>query len=186
LQAVRPSRSARLARWDRLPPFPRSHDGTGERRNDSARFFVGGSSHRDLKPSNLFLVQRDILQVKILDFGIARRFALSRPVTRTGMIIGTPEYMAPEQARGQRDIGPSADIFALGCVLFECLLGEPPFVADHIAAVLAKILFEDPPSMRSLKDRVPERVALLLSRMLAKVKPLRSCARCGCALLRSG
>ncbi len=89
-------------------------------------------------------------------------------MTQTGAVIGTPEYMSPEQARGQRDLGPSADIFALGCVLFECLIGEPPFVAEHLAAVLAKILFEEPPSLQERSSRIPSALAELVSRMLAK------------------
>jgi hypothetical protein len=127
-----------------------------------------GIVHRDLKPSNIFLERAEIEQVKILDFGIARRTSGSRQMTRTGFVIGTPEYMAPEQARGLRDMGPSADIFSLGCVLFECLTGQPPFSAEHIAAVLAKILFDDPPCLRSLRAEIPESVDALLTQMLAK------------------
>jgi len=83
-----------------------------------------GIIHRDLKPSNLFLVGRDVNRVKILDFGIARRIAGSQTMTRTGMVVGTPEYMAPEQARGNRDLTPATDLFSLGCVLYECLAGQ--------------------------------------------------------------
>lgn len=78
-----------------------------------------GIIHRDLKPTNLFLVGGDPARVKILDFGIARRVATSHAMTRTGMVIGTPEYMAPEQARGIRELLPAADMFSLGCVLYE-------------------------------------------------------------------
>ena len=84
------------------------------------------------------------------------------------MVIGTPEYMAPEQARGQRDLRPSADIFALGCVLFECLTGRPPFSADHMVAVLAKILFEEPPPLRSVRAELPAALEALVSRLLSK------------------
>src|SRR5262249_29851813 len=103
-----------------------------------------GVLHRDLKPTNLFLPGGSVDRVQILDFGIARRLATSRAVTRTGMIVGTPEYMAPEQARGVRDLTPAVDFFSFGCVLYECLTGEPPFVAEHVAAVLVRILFEEP------------------------------------------
>ncbi len=88
--------------------------------------------HRDIKPTNLFLPSGSIEQVKLLDFGIARRIAASIAVTRTGLIVGTPEYMAPEQVRGVRELTPAIDVFSLGCVLYECLTGEPPFVAEHI------------------------------------------------------
>jgi hypothetical protein len=127
--------------------------------------------HRDLKPSNLFLRDRDIEKVTLIDFGIARqeiRFN-DQPLTQTGLVVGTPEYMAPEQARGQPDIGPSADIFSLGCILFTCLVGTPPFAGECIAATLAKILFDEPPNLRSLRPELPDSLAALLSRMLAKV-----------------
>jgi serine/threonine protein kinase len=78
-----------------------------------------GIVHRDLKPSNLFLRGGEVERVAILDFGIARRRALSHAITATGGVIGTPAYMAPEQARGERDLTPAVDVFSLGCVLFE-------------------------------------------------------------------
>jgi hypothetical protein len=84
------------------------------------------------------------------------------------MVVGTPEYMAPEQARGQQDIGPAADVFSLGCVLFECLTGRAPFAGEHIAAVLAKILFDDAPRLRALRPELPEALEELLLRMLHK------------------
>src|SRR5262249_45112114 len=74
-----------------------------------------GVLHRDLKPTNLFLPDRDISRVRILDFGIARKLSTSQAVTRTGTIMGTPEYMAPEQARGSRELTPAVDVFSLGC-----------------------------------------------------------------------
>ena len=127
-----------------------------------------GIIHRDLKPCNLFLPGGQLTQVKLLDFGIARRASRSLAVTGTGLVVGTPEYMAPEQARSDRDLLPAADIFALGCVLYECLTGNPPFVASHVAAVLVRILFEDPPPVRDRCPSVPESLAALLDRMLAK------------------
>ena len=134
----------------------------------SADTFSLFSVEEDSQPSNIFLVEGSVERIKILDFGIARRVVLSKQMTRTGSVLGTPEYMAPEQARGYRDIGPSADIFSLGCVLFECLTGQPPFLSDHIAAVLAKILFEDPPLLRSLRPELPASLEALITRMLAK------------------
>ena len=80
----------------------------------------------DLKPSNLFLPGGDVGRLKLLDFGIARRMATSQVMTRTGRVIGTPEYMAPEQARGERELTAAADIFSLGCVLFELLPRRRP------------------------------------------------------------
>jgi serine/threonine protein kinase len=104
-----------------------------------------GIVHRDLKPSNLFLRDGEVDRVTILDFGIARRREASHAITGTGGIIGAPAYMAPEQARGERDLTPAVDIFSLGCVLFECLTGERPFVAERVVAVLAMIIFSEPP-----------------------------------------
>src|SRR5262249_8837794 len=80
-----------------------------------------GVVHRDIKPSNLFLPDGNIDRVKILDFGVARLAAGTKLLTRAGATIGTPAYMAPEQARGENAVGATTDLFALGCVLFECL-----------------------------------------------------------------
>src|SRR6185369_8476421 len=101
-----------------------------------------GIVHRDLKPSNLFLRQARLDQVVLLDLGLARARGGESGLTRTGSILGTPSYMAPEQAQGERDITGAADVFSLGCVLFECLTGAPPFVATHVLGVLAKVLFQ--------------------------------------------
>ena len=124
--------------------------------------------HRDIKPTNLFLVDRDLAKAKVLDFGIARFLDASRAMTRTGMVIGTPEYMSPEQARGARELTPAADVFSLGCVLYECLTGEPPFVADHVAAVLVRILFEEPVPIEQRRPGIPEGIRMLIERMLLK------------------
>lgn len=106
--------------------------------------------------------------MKLLDFGIARRVGLIEAVTRTGVVLGTPEYMAPEQARGERELGPEADLFSLGCVLYECLTGEAPFVADHLAAVLVRILFEDPVPLSQRRPGLPAALYQLLERLLEK------------------
>lgn len=127
-----------------------------------------GIIHRDLKPTNLFLVGGNVSCVKILDFGIARRIAASQAMTKTGMVVGTPEYMAPEQARGARELTPAADLFSLGCVLYECLSGQAPFVADHLAAVLVRILFEEPIPIEECCPGVPAALSAILGRLLAK------------------
>ncbi len=139
--------------------------------------------HRDLKPSNLFLRGGEVKRVTLLDFGIARDFHGTKNMTRTGSLVGTPEYMAPEQARGERNVGPSADIFSLGCVVYECLTGQQPFLADHIAAQLAKILFEEPEPIRQHVPHIPGALESLLSRMLAKSTPFHASAQSSCALL---
>lgn len=124
--------------------------------------------HRDLKPSNVFLRERSVEGATLIDFGLARRTFGAKDLTQTGVVVGTPEYMAPEQARGDRQIGPAADIFSLGCVLFECLTGDPPFVHEHVAALLAKILFEEPPLLSKARPDLPASLSHLVAHMLAK------------------
>ncbi len=89
-------------------------------------------------------------------------------MTRTGVVIGTPEYMAPEQVRGSRNLTPAADFFSLGCLLYECLAGEPPFVAENLPAVLVRVLFEEPVPITQRHPSVPETVSTLVHRLLAK------------------
>ncbi|HVK67007.1 MAG TPA: protein kinase [Polyangium sp.] len=131
-----------------------------------------GVIHRDLKPGNVFLPEGRLSPVKVLDFGIAHASHATR-MTRTGMLIGTPGYMAPEQARGEASIDARADVFSLGCVLFECLTGEPAFGGQHVAAILTKVLFEETPSVRRARPEVPEALDALLRRMLAKQREER-------------
>lgn len=124
--------------------------------------------HRDIKPSNLFLRGGQVDRVALLDFGIVRELHAWRSLTATGAVIGTPEYMAPEQARGDEQIGPSADIYALGAVVYHALTGRPPFTGRHVAACLAKLLFEAAIPPRSLCPEIPAPLDALLMRMLDK------------------
>jgi hypothetical protein len=126
-----------------------------------------GIVHRDLKPSNLFLIGGRPDRVKVVDFGIAWTVKAST-LTRTGYLVGTPNYMAPEQARGARDITPAADVFALGCVMYECLSGRAPFAADHVSAVLTRILFDDPEPLVQKLPALDRRLSELVEWMLAK------------------
>ncbi len=127
-----------------------------------------GITHRDLKPSNIILRGGRIDNPAIVDFGVARWLGRTLHMTRTGMLIGTPGYMAPEQARGQTDVGPSADVFALGCLFYQTLTGKPPFAGDHITAVLTKVLFEEVAPVRFHRRDTPEAIDTLISRMLLK------------------
>ena len=128
-----------------------------------------GLVHRDLKPSNLFLVAGEVERVKLVDFpGIARLGHETQRITRTGVMLGTPGYMAPEQIEGQPAHDPRADVFSLGCVLFECLTGRPAFEGVNAMAVLAKILLQEAPRVRALCPNVDEPLDALVARMLAK------------------
>jgi tetratricopeptide (TPR) repeat protein/predicted Ser/Thr protein kinase len=126
-----------------------------------------GIVHRDIKPSNLYLRGRRLDDVVLLDFGVAR-LQTQQQLTTPGALLGTPQYMSPEQARAASNSGPPADIFSLGCVLFECLSGRPAFEGAHIAGVLAKILLDDLPPLRTVCPSAPVWLEELLARMVAK------------------
>ncbi|XXX73112.1 protein kinase [Sorangium sp. So ce134] len=127
-----------------------------------------GIVHRDLKPSNLMLVDGAVERVTLLDFGIARHLRLAQTLTSPGAVLGTPGYMAPEQARGDSQIDARADVFALGCVLFQCIAGRPPFLGDSALALLVKVVLEEPPRLGELRGDVPEQLERFVARMLAK------------------
>ncbi|HUS31168.1 MAG TPA: serine/threonine-protein kinase [Kofleriaceae bacterium] len=130
-----------------------------------------GIVHRDLKPDNVFLIKRagSADYVKVLDFGMARL----RPelggvgATQSGALIGTPAYMAPEQARGEK-VGPAADIYALGVVLFHMLTGQLPFAAESLTMMLIQIVQEMPPRIDKLAKDVPPALVALVARCLDK------------------
>lgn len=126
-----------------------------------------GVVHRDLKPSNVYLVKGRIDQAMVIDVGLARQTATTR-VTQSGVMMGTPGYMAPEQARGAEGVDARADVFSLGVLIFECLTGQVPFAASHLPAILAKILFEEPPHLRDRRADVPEALDTLVTQMLSK------------------
>ena len=124
-----------------------------------------GIVHRDLKPENILIVSRDTVppgdrtswsgveHVKIVDFGMSK---LDRPtgttkplkLTRKDVILGTPLYMSPEQARSSADVDARSDLFSVGSILFECLTGRPPFTGETYEAVLLRICTEDAPDVR--------------------------------------
>ena len=127
--------------------------------------------HRDVKPSNVFLVSGldDGPNVRLIDFGIARHTALrGATVTKTDAAIGTPHYMAPEQVRGARSVGPAADVFSLGCLLYECLVGRSPFASDTLLAALAAVLLEEPEPPRKLAPAISPELERVVLRMLSK------------------
>ncbi len=138
-----------------------------------------GVVHRDLKPENIFILQRGTRDdfVKILDFGIAKMTELDesgKRLTRTGMVFGTPEYMAPEQARGEKT-DRRVDVYAMGCILYEMMCGDVPFRANSFMGVLTKHIF-DPvvaPSSRYPELGVPSAVERVIMKALDKDKDRR-------------
>jgi serine/threonine protein kinase/tetratricopeptide (TPR) repeat protein len=125
-----------------------------------------GIVHRDVKPSNVFLSDWRLDRLKLLDYGIARSAGMET-LTGTGFILGTPAYMAPEQASGQRDIDARADVYALGALLFRCIAGRPPFEGDTLNELIAAALHRPAPPLGEFADVGPELEALV-AQMLDK------------------
>ena len=124
-----------------------------------------GVIHRDIKPQNMVVEPSGVL--KVMDFGIARLAKRQGGVTQQGMVVGTPEYMAPEQLMGQ-DIDVRADIYAAGCVIYECLTGSPPLTAENQFSLIAKLLEEMPVPPISVNSEVPQALSDLVMRTLSK------------------
>ncbi len=127
-----------------------------------------GVVHRDVKPENIFLRGGDAGRACLLDFGIARTNAASAQLTQAGTILGTPAYMAPEQASFGVPIEPPTDLFALGCVLYEALTGAAPFDGECALAVLGKVLFADAPHLDTTGDAMLGPLDDLVQRLLNK------------------
>ncbi|WP_437624352.1 protein kinase domain-containing protein [Sorangium sp. So ce1151] len=149
-----------------------------------------GIVHRDVTPGNIFLPGGAVESAKIVDFGIARSGAGlagvgagglparprgagvlrrgERAGARSGVTLGTPGYMAPEQARGDARVDARADVFSLGCVIWHCLTGRPPFAGDQVMAILAKAALVGPPRLSELRPDVPAALDDLVAWMLEK------------------
>ncbi len=138
-----------------------------------------GIVHRDLKPDNVMLVadpeMPDGERVKIFDFGIAKlRLNSLAPApasklrTQTGVVMGTPTHMAPEQCRGAADVDGKADVYSLGVILYQMLVGHPPFVAESASELMSMHMRDKPPPVQKLDPSIPEELAELVHRMLAK------------------
>lgn len=125
-----------------------------------------GFIHRDIKAGNIFVAADG--QATILDFGILRARDATKGLTRTGMVMGTPHYMAPEQALGHRDVDHRVDLYALGVVLFECLTGTLPFEADSELKLIHLQAHAPPPDILDRAPWVPAPVASMMKRALAK------------------
>src|SRR5205814_1746938 len=115
-----------------------------------------GVIHRDIKPENILLHDGSAL---VADFGIALAVSTAGTrMTETGMSLGTPHYMSPEQAMGEREITPRSDVYALGCVTYEMLIGEPPFTGPTAQAIVARVMTDDPRGLTVQRKSIPPHV----------------------------
>jgi serine/threonine-protein kinase len=123
--------------------------------------------HRDIKPANIFLCTRPRKQVKVLDFGISR-FGTGSGLTQTGMAMGTPQYMAPEQVRGEKGGGAEADLYSVGALIYALISGHPPFQDESGMAVLARVLTDEPLPLSAVVPGVPSLLSHLVGQLLIK------------------
>ncbi|MEX0824738.1 MAG: serine/threonine-protein kinase [Pirellulaceae bacterium] len=131
-----------------------------------------GVLHRDLKPSNILLARDGTPMVT--DFGLAKQTSDAENLTHSGMLVGTPAYMSPEQAGGQRgQVGPASDVYSLGCVLYHALTGRPPFVADSTMQLMFKVMEHDPSPPRALRPTLDRDLEVICVRCLQKPADLR-------------
>jgi tRNA A-37 threonylcarbamoyl transferase component Bud32 len=166
---------ARLEREGKLPAAEALQI-VGQASSALAAAHDGGIVHRDLKPENLFVVRRSDGQprVKVLDFGIAKLRAdimgmnLHDVRTQTGVVLGTPRYMSPEQCRGGRDIDHRTDIYSLGVILYELLCGRPPFVSAGVADVIFMHVGLAPPPPTQWNPAIPAAIERAILKALAK------------------
>src|SRR4051812_39208623 len=141
-----------------------------------AALHASGVVHRDLKPSNVMLAGGRVEAARIVDLGIAKLASDGPDLTRTGTHLGTPRYMAPEQIRDPHAVDGRADVFSLGCVLFECLTGAPAFPGEESVSVLAQVLFGQTPDISEQRPELPDALDPLLERLLSRSRRLRPAA----------
>ena len=124
-----------------------------------------GIIHRDIKPANVLLSGGHAL---VADFGIARAIGTSESITATGIAVGTPHYMSPEQATGDREVDARTDVYALGTVLYEALAGEPPFTGPTAQSILSRVLMESPRPLNVARPGIPAAVNAVIMKALAR------------------
>ncbi|QDU22234.1 serine/threonine-protein kinase [Urbifossiella limnaea] len=135
-----------------------------------------GVIHRDLKPANVLRAKDGTL--KLTDFGLAKQYEVSSGLTPSGAVMGTPSYMAPEQAAGTREVGPAADVYGLGAILYELLTGRPPFRGVNMVETLEQVRWADPAPPSRLAPRLPRDLGTICLKCLAKA-PARRYASAG-------
>ena len=144
-------------------PIKEALDYTVQVTEGLCRAHEAGIVHRDIKPANVMVTQHGA--VKVLDFGLAKVADVN--LTKTGTVLGTVAYMSPEQALGENTDGRT-DLWSLGVIMYEMLTGERPFKGDYEQVVLYSIMNEEPAALRTLRQDVPEKVALIVARLLQK------------------
>jgi tRNA A-37 threonylcarbamoyl transferase component Bud32 len=127
-----------------------------------------GVIHRDVKPSNVVTPGGRCGDAVLIDFGIAREADATSGLTRTGVAVGTPGYMSPEQARAHKQLEAPSDVFGLGCLAYECLAGRAPFGAEHVMAVRLRVLLGKPEPLAALAPAAPPPLVALIEQMLRK------------------
>jgi serine/threonine-protein kinase len=159
----------RIERWKRVP-LPIAVRVVKQVASALAETHAKGIVHRDLKPANIFLVRvqgEDF--AKVLDFGISKIRAASTALTGVSVLVGTPMYMAPEQAEGRLDeLDQWTDQWALACIAYEMLAGRPPFQGDDVGALLYQVVHHEPPVLCQLVEGLPPSVERVIRRALSK------------------